>query len=197
MTRAIPPFIQEIQLKNAPWSLETEYISLERKGTTGNSIVRDSSGAFVCTVLTEQAEGIVACVNAVAAGKATTLAQRLVELELAMYRIASSAPQTEPIEEDYDDTESAYSNGMDVGAWTIAQIAVAALASKAAIGDADLVHQAILRMREARDLLVAADAPRAVERVRAALKSAEGAERNAGYRASRRQRAQSEAHAEA
>lgn len=40
-------------------------------------------------------------------------------------------------------------------------------------------RRAIKALRRARDLLVKADAPNAAERVRKALKSAEGAERNA------------------
>lgn len=46
-------------------------------------------------------------------------------------------------------------------------------------------QDAVGRLREARDLLVAAGAPRAAARVRSALKSAEGAVRNAEARTSR------------
>lgn len=65
----------------------------------------------------------------------------------------------------------------------------AALATPAPATQEEMVSLAISKLREARDLLTAADAPRALERVRSALKSAEGAERNAGYRRIRSDRA--------
>lgn len=48
-------------------------------------------------------------------------------LRAALQRIADNGPKTEPEEEDYDDTESAYGNGMDVAAWEAATIARTAL----------------------------------------------------------------------
>lgn len=44
---------------------------------------------------------------------------------------------------------------------------------------------AIEHLKQARDLLIAADAPKTLARVRLALSSAKGAERNAGYRETR------------
>ncbi|ABM97097.1 hypothetical protein [Methylibium petroleiphilum] len=110
------------------------------------------------------------------------LASRVAVLENALKTIIAQAPQTAPTEEDYDDTESAYNNGMDVGSWEQAQRASAALNGTGTATERDMVSLAIAKLREARDLLAAANAPRATERVRLALSSAEGAERNAGYR---------------
>ncbi len=47
------------------------------------------------------------------------------------------------------------------------------------------VERAVEHLRAARDLLREAKAPKALQRVRSALSSAEGAVRNAGYRVSR------------
>lgn len=38
------------------WTTEVEYISPERVGVTGKSIVRDSGGVFICKVETELAD---------------------------------------------------------------------------------------------------------------------------------------------
>lgn len=45
---------------NAPWSMEVEYISLERKGTTGNYIIRDAGGEYIGKVLSHAAPVIAA-----------------------------------------------------------------------------------------------------------------------------------------
>jgi hypothetical protein len=58
----------------------------------------------------------------------------------------------------------------------------------AAAEDGRKVADAIKHLRIARDLLKAANAPRALARVKLALSSAKGAERNAGYRQSREAR---------
>lgn len=116
------------------------------------------------------------------------LAQRVTVLEAALREIVTHSPEAEPEAGHYDDTESAYNNGMDVGAWEQGQRAIAALNSTKPSTDREIVILAISKLREARDLLVAAAAPRAAERVRLALSSAEGAERNAGYREVRAQR---------
>jgi len=49
------------------------------------------------------------------------------------------------------------------------------------------IETAITKLKEARDLLKAADAPKTLARVRRALRSAEGARRHAWHRESRRQ----------
>ncbi len=54
-------------------------------------------------------------------------------LTTALGRIASMSPESEPETEDYDDTESAYSNGHDVAAWEAAQVARDALAKAGAL----------------------------------------------------------------
>lgn len=48
-------------------------------------------------------------------------------LEEALRRIMDEAPKSEPEEEDYDDTESAYNNGNDVAWWEAKSIAAVAL----------------------------------------------------------------------
>ncbi|MCK9987764.1 MAG: hypothetical protein AzoDbin1_04236 [Azoarcus sp.] len=58
-------------------------------------------------------------------------------------------------------------------------------ANAKAADPAVMVQDAIGKLREARDLLNAAGATRAVEKVRSALKSAEGAERHATCLAAR------------
>ena len=118
------------------------------------------------------------------------LAQRVTQLEAALRTMIELAPQEQPATEEYDDTESAYNNGVDNGAWDLAQHGIAALASPAKATDLELVQLAIVKLREARDLLVSANAPRATERIRHALKSAEGAARNADCRSVRHTRTQ-------
>ena len=53
------------------------------------------------------------------------------KLFAALQAVAANAPAEQPEEEDYDDTESAYSNGQDVAAWESAEIARTALAEVA------------------------------------------------------------------
>ncbi|MBG6083048.1 hypothetical protein [Rubrivivax gelatinosus] len=107
---------------------------------------------------------------------------RAAGLEAALRRVVEAAPRLPPTEGSYDDVQSAYANGVDVGAWDVSRHAAAVLADPKPANAEELVELAIAKLREARDLLAAADAPRSLERVRAALKSAEGAGRNAGYR---------------
>lgn len=45
----------------------------------------------------------------------------------ALERIKAAAPEQQPEEETYDDTESAYSNGAEVAAWEAGEIARKAL----------------------------------------------------------------------
>lgn len=49
-------------------------------------------------------------------------------------------------------------------------------------GDFGRIDDALAHLRQARDLLSGVKAPRAAERVRLAIRSAEGARRNIGYR---------------
>ncbi len=49
-------------------------------------------------------------------------------------------------------------------------------------GDFERIDGALTLLRQARDLLSEVKAPRAAERVRLAIRSAEGARRNIGYR---------------
>jgi hypothetical protein len=45
------------------------------------------------------------------------LQAQVAALRAALDKIVENAPDDEPLEEDYDDTESAYYNGQDVTAW--------------------------------------------------------------------------------
>jgi hypothetical protein len=53
----------------------------------------------------------------------------------------------------------------------------------------DALHLALFHLRAARDELVVADCPRSVEKLRALIKSAEGAERHMRHRLQRSDRA--------
>ena len=57
-----------------------------------------------------------------------------------------------------------------------------------------LVDKALNKLREARDLLGRANAPKAEQRVRLAISSTLGARRNVGYRATRAMVAEAAAH---
>lgn len=52
---------------------------------------------------------------------------RLARLEIALQAIVALAPEKEPERENYDDTESAFNNGEECGAWEAAKIARKAL----------------------------------------------------------------------
>lgn len=57
-------------------------------------------------------------------------------MEAALREIAENGPDEEPEAEDYDDTESAYSNGLEVEAWRLAAIAHKGLVAAAAAAPA-------------------------------------------------------------
>lgn len=58
---------------------------------------------------------------------AAAAAERPISLAAALVDIVGKMPPEKPEEEDYDDTEAAYNNGMEVALWDTAQIALAAL----------------------------------------------------------------------
>lgn len=125
-----------------PWSARFE----EHGGydcITSGWVVRDAQGREIVTVdcgrfgqetawdgnpaplVAEEVARLIASAPALAAEN-----ERLRGALRKIAELAGPADADAPIVEDYDDTESAYGNGVDVGTWEAGQIARAALDAK-------------------------------------------------------------------
>lgn len=105
----------------------------------------------------------------------------------ALKKIDGNGPVTEPDAEDYDDTESAYGNGMDVAGYEAAKVARDALASLPGLVDnLDRGQRAALALKHltaARELFKSAGAsPRLLDKIRLAISSGKGAVRYAEHK---------------